>query len=239
MPGYREGARGGLRRVLLICAFAIQASREEAVDTLTYPASLEGYWQGTMQLSRNGTRAHESSKVELVFGYGRRIAPPDTSIPIASRQAVMWDTLSSEPMDSRSGRFCEVLSFNSHARVEVQSGSPGNGTVRARLLVRPGVVCGIFQLTGEELVIAWASEGNRQYPTEFNPSPATQVARLRRLTTDVYPAELEGQWSGVRLLTANDTETSVDTEVIAITRTANASSRTQRCKVYSGGTQDT
>mmetsp|Transcript_21116 Transcript_21116/g.58583 ORF Transcript_21116/g.58583 Transcript_21116/m.58583 type:complete len:682 (+) Transcript_21116:350-2395(+) len=171
------------------------------------PEPLHGYWQGMLEFGE----ARGWLKVEVAFGFGRRLVPPDTAADIEHRRAVVWETVSSQITGPGVGRFCEVLSFNSHAQVHVPEEALGtDSTTRAAVAAgaaSPGEVCAIFNRTGGDLVVAWASVGNGVYPTSFEASPKTHVAHLRLLTTDLYPPELEGTWGGTQLLASREGKT--------------------------------
>jgi len=173
-----------------------------AVDDFSaaYPNSLQGYWQGITTIGPKGARTHV--RAELVFGYGRRLSPPDTTLPMAERHSVVWETISSESSGEGAGRFCEVLSFSSHARVEFEDGPEyfGDAGTKASLVTVSGTVCGIFNRTGDKLVVAWSTSATKAYPENFEPTESIQVADLQKLSSDIFPTEIEGKWSGVPLI---------------------------------------
>ena len=167
-------------------------------------APLYGYWQGMLEFGEG----RGWLKLDMVFGHGRRLVPPDTASEVDVRNAVVWETISSQLTGPGVGRFCEVLSFNSHAQVHVPymeeaAKEPNRASV---VTPTPGEVCGIFNRTGSDLMVAWASGGHGAYPMDFQASAKTHVARLRLLTTDLYPPELEGMWSGSQLLATGEGE---------------------------------
>lgn len=202
-------------------AVLTQPWAEAAHDDRTppYPGGFSGYWQGTMEIGRPATAGSYASpaavqqyKVQLVFAAGRRIAPPDTSLPMDQRHTVVWETLNTVATGPNTGRFCEALSFNSKATVAASSApaaasAPGT-SYEAALMQMPGMVCGIYNHTGDQLTIAWAAAqsgaGAPVYPDDYTAGGGAHVARLQLLTPEVFPAELEGQWGGVQLLAGND-----------------------------------
>ena len=175
----------------------------EAASAL-YPNSIQGYWQGTMAFGSEDARRRV--RAEFVFGYGRRLSPPDTTLPMAERQSVVWETISSESNGDGTGRFCEVLSFSSHARVEFDEDSGAADGTRASLMTVAGTVCGIYNRTDDALVVAWSTSARQPYPESFESTATTHVANLQILSSDVIPNEIEGKWSGIPLIATNPGE---------------------------------
>eukprot|EP00951_Prasinocladus_malaysianus_P027565 scaffold247927_cov36-Prasinocladus_malaysianus.AAC.1 len=165
---------------------------------------MQGYWQGTLEVGapeRHGKQPKARRfKIQLVYNHGRRLAPPDTTLAADRRHAVVWETISAQTTAPGVGRFCEVLSFNSRARIALSDVSgvyPSD--MRGHVVHTAGRVCGLFNRTGGEMKLAWSTRGGGTYPEGFEATESTQVASLTLLSEDVYPSELEGQWSGRQL----------------------------------------